>query len=275
MGSEQIVLITGGTSGIGEAIVRHFDDQEGYRVYFTARDEAKARALTEDLKKSQYLLMDFSRFETIVEAARELREQLPRLDILINNAGTWQMEFKETHDGVEMNFAVNHLAPMLLTLELLPALKESPAARVIHTSSGAHRRDILNLEDLEFREKPYNGIATYSQSKLCNLLFSLELKNHLAGSTVTTNTVHPGYVQSSLFENMGQRNWDNVPSSAQGARSAIYAATAPALAGVSGKYFYLEGEEQRLSPRATDADLARRLWALSERYLEPFLTRGH
>ena len=274
MENTQNILITGGTSGIGEALVKHFDRQAGYRVYFTARNEEKAKALAEGLQQSEYLLMDFSRLATVTEGARRLREQLPQLDILINNAGTWQMEFSETADGIETNFAVNHLAPMLLTLELLPALKKAPAARIIHTSSGAHRRDILELEDLEFRQGPYNGIATYSQSKLCNLLFSLELKNHLEGSRVTTNTVHPGYVQSGLFENMGPRNWETVPSSDHGARSAIYAATAPELAGLSGKYFYLEGEEQRLSPRAMDPQLARALWAASEGYLKPFLTEG-
>jgi len=266
------VLITGGTSGIGQALVEHFGSDEGYEVYFTARSEEKAQKLQERLPNSHYFLMDFADLESVVAGAKAVKNQLPQLDALINNAGTWQMEFKETRDGLEMNFAVNHLAPMLLTLELLPALKAAPKARVINTSSGAHRRNILDLEDLEFRRQEYNGISTYSQSKLCNILFSLQLKERLAETNITVNTVHPGYVKSSLFDQMGPRSFESVPTSAHGARSAIYVATSPALDGVSGGYFYLEKEDDRLSPVAQDATLAQALWEKSMRYLAPFLT---
>ena len=176
MNHNKNVLITGGTSGIGKSLVEYFDETNEYDVYFTARSESKAQALVEGLKNTQYILMDFADFKSVVEGSKGFAEQVSQLDILINNAGTWQMEFKETNDGIEMNFAVNHLAPMLLTLELLPLLKKTPKARIINTSSGAHRRDILELDDLEFRQSPYHGVATYSQSKLCNLLFSLELQ---------------------------------------------------------------------------------------------------
>ena len=272
MSIKKVILITGGTAGIGQSLVEHFDQLDDYQVYFTARSESKAQKLAQGLNNSQYFVMDFAHFETVVSGVKRIKEELPQLDVLINNAGTWQMEFKETQDGVEMNFAVNHLAPMLLTLELLPLLEKSPAGRVINTSSGAHRRDILNLEDLEFRHQDYNGVATYSQSKLCNLLFSHELMKHLEGSSTTVNTVHPGYVQSDLFNNMGERNWETVPSSAHGARSAIYAATSSELERVSGQYYYLEQEEERRSPLSTDDDLAQQLWNRSMTYLQPFLT---
>jgi len=170
--------------------------------------------------------------------------------------------------------AVNHLAPMLLTIELLPLLKQADRARIVNTSSGAHRRNILNLEDLEFRRQTYDGIATYSQSKLCNLLFSTELKRRLEDTNITVNTVHPGYVQSNLFENMEPRNWSTVPSSEHGARSAIYAATSPDLKETSGHYFYLENEESRRSSLATDSELARKLWDLSMDYIGQFLTNS-
>ena len=272
MSTQKTILITGGTAGIGKALVEHFDQTNEYQVYFTARSEQKAQDLLQNLQNTRYILMDFARFETIVEGANQLKQTLPHLDVLINNAGTWQMDFKETHDGIEMNFAVNHLAPMLLTLELLPLLQKASSARVINTSSGAHRRDILNFEDLEFRQQDYNGIATYSQSKLCNLLFSLELQTHLEGTQVSVNTVHPGYVQSSLFDNMQPRNWEKVPGSDQGARSAIHVATHPNLEGVSGKYFYLEQEEDRRSPLSMDAAAARTLWEASMEYIRPFVT---
>lgn len=266
------VLITGGTAGIGQALVEHFDRASGYEVIFTARSEAKAQALQARLQSSQYVLMDFADFQSVVAGAAELKERLSKLDVLINNAGTWQMAFKETRDGVEMNFAVNHLAPMLLTLELLPLLKEAPEARIINTSSGAHRRDILQLEDLEFRDQPYHGVATYSQSKLCNILFSLKLKERLAQTKITVNTVHPGYVKSDLFANMGPRSFDAVPTADHGARSAIHAATSPELAGVSGRYFYLEREDRRLSALAQDPALAQTLWDKSMGYLGGFVT---
>lgn len=273
MTTRKTVLITGGTSGIGRAIVEHFDRTGGYQVFFTARDEHKAEELMQGLQNSEYVLVDFSRFESVVQSAKELEGRMTHLDILINNAGTWQMAFKETADGLEMNFAVNHLAPMLLTLELLPLLERSPAARVVNTSSGAHRRDILNFDDLEFRNTEYNGIATYSQSKLCNLLFSLGLKSRLEESSrITVNTVHPGYVKSELFNNMGARNWESVPSADHGARSAIYAATSLELEGVSGEYFYLEAVEKRLSPLGSDPALAQKLWEMSLGYIKRFLT---
>ena len=273
MTTRKTILITGGTSGIGRALVEHFDQASDYHVFFTARDERKAEELTRSLQNSEYVLMDFSRFESVVQGAKELEGRLTHLDILINNAGTWQMAFNETADGIEMNFAVNHLAPMLLTLELLPLLERAPGARVVNTSSGAHRRDIFNLDDLEFRDIEYNGIATYSQSKLCNLLFSLGLKSRIEESSgVTVNTVHPGYVKSELFNNMEARNWETVPSADHGARSAIYAATSPELEGVSGGYFYLEAEEKRLSPLGSDPELAQRLWEVSLGYIKRFLT---
>ena len=266
------VLITGGTSGIGLELVKYFD-KGNYQVYFTTRSQSKAASLVQEhqLRATPYMV-DFSSLQSVVELGKNLRSALSDLDILINNAGTWQMEFHETHDGIEMNFAVNHLAPMLLTLELMPLLNAASAARIINTSSGAHRRDILQFEDLEFRQSDYNGIVTYSQSKLCNILFSLHLSKLLKGTSTTVNTVHPGYVKSALFDNMKARNWNGVPSSFEGARSAIYAAEAPELEGVSGKYYFKEAEEPRLTTLAQNPTAAEKLWQKSMSYLAPFLS---
>ena len=170
-----------------------------------------------------------------------------------------------------MNFAVNHLAPMLLALELLPLLNTSPASRIINTSSGAHRRDILNFDDLEFRNTTYNGIQTYSQSKICNILFSLHLAQQLRGTSTTVNTVHPGYVKTDLFENMNSRNWENVPTAFEGARNAIYAAESPELENISAQYFYKETIEPRISKLAKDPVAAEKLWKKSMTYLSKFI----
>ena len=266
------VLITGGTSGIGLELVKYFD-KGNYQVFFTTRNQSKADALIQEHQLTATpCMVDFSSLQSVADLAHKLQADLPSLDILINNAGTWQMEFYETHDGLEMNFAVNHLAPMLLTLELLPLLNKAPAARIINTSSGAHRRDILRFEDLEFRNGDYNGVYTYSQSKLCNILFSLHLKTLLQDTSTTVNTVHPGYVQSSLFENMNRRSFEGVPSAFEGARSAIYAAEAAELEGVSGKYYFKEAEEPRLSKLAQDPASAKTLWNKSMAYLTEFVT---
>ena len=106
-------------------------------------------------------MVDFSSLHSVTDLAATLQKDLSSLDILINNAGTWQMEFHETQDGIEMNFAVNHLAPMLLTLELMPLLQAAPAARIINTSSGAHRRDVLQFEDLEFPQVGFSDVCAF------------------------------------------------------------------------------------------------------------------
>ena len=114
------ILITGGTSGIGLELVKYFDKGD-YQVYFTTRNAQKAETIIREHQlKAQACLVDFSSFKSIIDFTNRFKEAHGTLDILINNAGTWQMEFHESQDGIEMNFAVNHLSPMLLTLELLP-----------------------------------------------------------------------------------------------------------------------------------------------------------
>ena len=266
------ILITGGTSGIGLELVKYFDKGD-YQVYFTTRSQSKAdKIIQEHQLKAQSCLVDLSSLQSVTNLAKVLRKQLSHLDILINNAGTWQMEFQETQDGIEMNFAVNHLAPMLLTLELLPLLHAGSSSRIINTSSGAHRRDILHFEDLEFRHTTYNGILTYSQSKLCNILFSLHLSDLLKDTKISVNTVHPGYVKTDLFENMKDRNWQGVPSAFEGARSAIYVAESSDVEGISGQYFFKEAIEERISPLAQDKTAAEKLWNKSTAYLSSFLS---
>jgi NAD(P)-dependent dehydrogenase (short-subunit alcohol dehydrogenase family) len=217
-----------------------------------------------------YILVDFSSLQNVKAAAIEFNGKHNELDILINNAGVWEMERKLSKDGIEMNFAVNHLAPFLLTNLLIPILKNAKAARIVNTSSMAHRRNILDLNDIEFSNQTYNGVSTYSQSKLCNLLFTLHLTKELKGTNIIANSVHPGYVQSNLFENMGSRNWGNVLPASDGARSTIYAALSEELEGENGKYIYHENEEKP-TDMALDSKLAQQLWDLSLKYVNKYL----
>jgi NAD(P)-dependent dehydrogenase (short-subunit alcohol dehydrogenase family) len=149
-------------------------------------------------------------------------------------------------------------------------LLKTAGSRIINTSSGAHRRDILNLDDLEFKKSRYDGVFSYSQSKLLNILFSLELKKRLADFDITINTVNPGYVKTSLFDKMGVRDWNGVPASRLGAQSALYAALSPEMAGISGKYIYLSNEDLNLSPLAQNEILAMKAWSISMSYLKDY-----
>jgi len=272
MTSESLtILVSGGTSGIGRAIVEHFAANH-HRVLFTGRNASRALDITSAFPDGQvtHIPADFGSFSSVAEAAKQIAALIPRLDVLIHNAGTWEMAFSETRDGIETNFAVNHLSPMLLTLWLLPVLN-TESGRIVITSSGAHRRNILDLEDPEWRRKPYDGVATYSQSKLCNLLLVVKLASLLSRTGIAVNAVHPGMVHTELFRNMGSRDWTGYPDARDGARGAIYAATAPELAHSSGHYIYREHDDPNRTPMAGDPKLADQLWEVSLRYLKAFL----
>lgn len=268
------IVITGATSGIGYEAAKVFAQKE-HRVVLLARNSTLASKIKNELSetstaKVDVILCNLSSFDSIRSAANEVLQKHPVVDVLVNNAGVWEMELKNSIDGIEMNFAVNHLAPFLLTNLLLPALKRSKEARIINTSSMAHRRNILDFEDIEFKKQPYNGVATYSQSKLCNLLFTVQLQHVLKGTNITANTVHPGYVKTNLFNNMGTRDWGNVPAAADGARSTLFASLSPELKGISGKYFYHEREDV-CTELAKDQASAQKLWDMSLHYVKDYL----
>ena len=273
----QTILVTGGTSGIGLEIVKALL-LEGCCVISTTRNAARSAELAKKLiqetnnNKLHFLEVDFADFVSVRRYADNVKDQFAKIDVLINNAGTWEMSFKETNDGVEINLQINHLSPMLLTLELLPLLDKSGDARIVNTSSGAHRRNIFDFDDMEWRNKPYDGVATYSQSKLFNLWFSLKLIDFLEGKNITVNTVHPGYVKTALFNNMGSRNWDGVANAANGARSALYAVLSSDVKQKSGLYLYHESPDPALSPLALDFNSAEKLWELSLQYISRYFS---
>lgn len=266
-------IITGGTSGIGLELVNYFA-QRDYQVIFTGRNTQKANQIMANIPNANlhFFEVDFASLQDVAETALRIMSQFPKIDVLINNAGVWEMEFKETQDGIETNFAVNHLATMLFTLTLLPSIN-TESGRIINTSSGAHRRNILDFDDLEFRNKTYDGVLTYSQSKLCNILFTQRLAQELGKTNVLVNTVHPGYVKTELFQNMGQRSWDNVSNAFEGARSAIFAAEHESIK-QSNLYIYQERIDQNLSPVAQNQDYADKLWELSMTYLKNHLQKA-
>ncbi|KAB1157822.1 SDR family NAD(P)-dependent oxidoreductase [Flavobacterium luteum] len=265
------IIITGGTSGIGLELVKYFAINN-YEVIFTGRNIEVANSIISNLSnyKLTFFQTDFASFESIDNSIKQIKSQFKSIDILINNAGVWEMEFKETSNGIEVNFGVNHLATMLFTLKISPILNPL-TGRIINTSSGAHRRNIIDLDDIEWRKKDYDGIATYSQSKLCNILFTRRLSKEVSNTNILVNTVHPGYVKTKLFNNMQDRNWDNIPDAFQGARSAIFAATDTKIVTHSNLYIYQEQIDPNITAIAQDDNLADLVWDLSKTYLNKYL----
>ncbi|ADV67997.1 SDR family oxidoreductase [Deinococcus maricopensis] len=274
----QVALVTGATNGIGKVIARDLAAR-GARVYIVGRDADKTARVARDLQQAtggdvRTILGDLSVQADVRRVAREYRAAEPRLHILVNNAGAFYRARQETRDGIEMTFALNHLAYFLLTQELLPVLTATPGARIVNTSSMAHTMTRLRWHDPEFK-LGYRGWSAYAQSKLANVLFTRELARRLRGTDVTVNAFHPGLVRSGFAHNnqgLTSALWGLLrPFSVteeQGARTAVYLATSADVAGLSGLYFTNE-HVAPVSAEALDDAAAERLWRLSETYVQP------
>lgn len=270
-------IITGATAGIGKTTALAVA-KTGGTVIFNARNLEKGEKIRQELikeSKNETIFCfegDFASLDSVRNFAQKVQEKFPVIDVLLNNAGTWEMDFKESKDGIEMNFAVNHLASFLLTNLLLPNLQKSVSARIINTASGAHRRDILQFEDIEFRQGEYNGFYSYSQSKLCNILFSLQLEKELTQKgikNITVNTLHPGVVKTELFDKMSVEEksmFGNFVTPEEGSITSIFLTLSEEVEGISGKYWH-KYQEAETSPKAKNEELAQKLWDLSLNYI--------
>jgi retinol dehydrogenase-12 len=268
------VLITGATSGIGRVTAREIADM-GAGVVFVARNGEKAEDTRQWIQREtgntsvEFIVSDLSTRDGVYAAADRFKKGHAGPDILINNAGAFFARRRESADGVEMTFALNHLAPFLLTNLLLDSMKALPRARIVTVSSHAHVGARMDFDDLEGRKR-YRGWSAYGQSKLGNLLFTLELARQLAGSTVTANALHPGFVATGFGKNNGafmkaamalaQRVGAITPE--EGAQTSVYLASSPEVEGVSGKYF-VKCAVAEPSRQALDLEAARRLWRVS------------
>jgi retinol dehydrogenase 14 len=273
---ERVCLITGATSGIGKATAMGLANM-GASVVLVSRDRGKGEAVMTEIKEKSgnasvdLLLADVSSQEEIRRLAEEFKEAYPRLDVLINNAGVFSSKRITTADGIEMTFAVNHLAYFLLTNLLLDVLKASAPSRIVNVSSGDHSNGTIDFDDLQ-GEKGYKGPKAYSQSKLANVLFTYELARRLEGTGVTANCLHPGGRMpvrtnfgsgvSGVFGLMVRALRPLMISPEQGAETSIYLASSPEVEGVSGKYF-VKKTEARSSDESYDEKIARRLWQVS------------
>lgn len=271
----KVIVITGATSGIGRLAAERLAAM-GARVVLVARDRARAEATLARLRTRAPGLAhsahyaDLSRLAEVRRVGDEIAAAEPRIDVLINNAGSIFASRRLTEDGLERTFATNHMAYVVLTLGLLERLKAAAPARVVNTASGAHRGERLDFADLQM-ETGYRARTAYGRSKLANILFTRELARRLEGSGVTANCLHPGFVATGL----GQR--DNrafglimrlamlfADRPKRGAETIVHLASSPAVAGVSGEYFH-DCRPARPSREAQDDEAAHRLWEESTR----------
>jgi retinol dehydrogenase-12 len=265
----KICLVTGANSGIGFETAKALA-RMGARVGLICRTPAKCEdaksAILQAVPSAELdgFTADLSSQAEIRRVAADIKRTYPKIDVLINNAGIVENTFKRSVDGIEMTFAVNHLAYFLLTNLLLELIKAAAPSRIINVSSAAHfgaRMDFDNLQG----EKGYNGWRAYSQSKLANILFTYELARRLAGTGVTVNCLHPGVIGTKLFRNLGIINTLAgifLASPEKGAETSVYLASSPEVEGVTGKYFDNKRAVPSSSASYNEAD-AKRLWQIS------------
>jgi NAD(P)-dependent dehydrogenase (short-subunit alcohol dehydrogenase family) len=268
----KVCLITGATSGIGKATALGLA-RMGATVVMVGRDRARSEAVQSEIKAQSgnsavdLLIADLSSQASIRQLARDFQQRYSQLHVLINNAGVYMFRRKETVDGLEMTFAVNYLAPFLLTNLLLDMLKASAPARIVNVSSEAQAIGYIRINDLQSR-RGYRGMRAYGQSKLALTMFGYELARRLAGTGVTVNSLHPGFVATNIGGN-------NVPaalrpvvkffisllsvSAQEGAETPLYLASSPDVEGVTGKY-YIKGVPRRSVPISYDESLEKQLW---------------
>jgi NAD(P)-dependent dehydrogenase (short-subunit alcohol dehydrogenase family) len=268
------VVVTGATSGIGEVAAVELARQ-GARIVFVARnplrrDTTLARlSVANDKAKHTAYLADLSKLSEMKRVAGEITAAEPRIDVLINNAGAVFSKREATADGLELTFATNHMAYFVVTNLLLAKLKATPGARIVSTSSDAHKSGKLDFDDLQ-AEKKYSGMRAYGASKLCNILFTRELARRLSGTGVTANCLHPGLVATRFADNNGgltefafgiiKKVAGITPE--DGAKTIIYLASSPEVAGQSGGYYYKCAPATPTAAAQNDAD-AKRLWEIS------------
>lgn len=271
----KVVLITGATDGIGKETAKRLALMGG-EIVIAGRNQEKTENVVEEIKsfsgnkKVSYLLADLSSQAQIQQLAEDFRSKFNRLDVLINNAGSIFLKRKLSVDDIEMTFAVNHLSYFLLSNLLLDMLKKNTPSRIVNTSSGSHLRGEINFDDVNLSKK-YFFQRAYAQSKLANVMFTIELARRLEGSGVTVNCFHPGFVKTNMA--VGDNKIvgflkplifrTGIPVE-EGAETAIFLASSPDVDGVSGKYFYKK-KERNTSSKAKVVEDQKRLWDLSEK----------
>jgi NAD(P)-dependent dehydrogenase (short-subunit alcohol dehydrogenase family) len=268
------VLVTGGTGGIGKATAIGLAAL-GARIGITGRDQARTEAAAAGIRAAMsgaavdVFAADLSAQAEVRRLAARVLHTYPRLDVLVNNVGGFWAHRHVTADGLEHTFALNHLAPFLLTNLLLDRLTASAPARIITVSSGVQARGRIDFDDLQ-GARNYSGQRAYSQSKLANVMFTYELARRLESSGVTATVLHPGVVrtafgaedQAAYFAVMIRAARLFMKTPAQGALTPIYLASSPEVEGVTGRFF-VNRKPKASSKASYDTAAAARLWQAS------------
>ena len=268
------VLITGGTGGIGKAAAIGVASM-GARVGITGRDQARAERAAIDIEAESgnpavdVFVADLSSQAEVRRMAGEVLAAYPRLDVLVNNVGGFWAHRHTTVDGLEHTFALNHLAPFLLTSLLLERLTDSAPARVVTVSSGAQSMGKIDFDDL-MGEQDYSGQRAYNQSKLANVMFTYELARRLEGTGVTATALHPGMTNTAFSAEDPSRSMAPIVFAARpfmkspkkGAGTAVYLASSPKVEGVTGRYF-ANRKTKKSHDASYDAMTTGRLWQVS------------
>lgn len=261
-------VVTGASSGLGRQTVATLAEA-GAEIVAAVRDPSGPREVA----------LDLASLDSVRAAAAQISARLPRIDILINNAGVMFTPLRSTADGFELQFGVNHLGHFLLTTSLLPQLVAGDA-RVVTLSSAAHLRWGIDLDDINFERRGYDTFAAYGQSKTANILMTVELQRRYGHQGITALAVHPGTCQTNLGRHMDRSTFttlrdmnpstfapENMKSVPQAAATTVWAATAPSLAGHGGAYL-ADCQISEAAPGATDPVAAQRLWELSQEWVD-------
>lgn len=263
-------LVTGSTDGIGKQTALQLALQ-GFVVWIHGKSKSKVDQVIEELLEQSNnphifgVTTDFSSLKEVKRLSMQLSEEIECLDVLINNAGMMSDFNETTIDGYNKLFQVNYLSPFLLTNALLPLMNEADQGRIIHVASDIHASGI-DFQNLTFSDS-YHGKQAYEASKLYNILFSNKLSRMLAGNKITSNSLHPGVINTKLLI----QNYGNIGDPIeQGAQTSIYLALAAELANISGKYF---SNSHRTNPKKITQDKAiqDKLWNMSLQMVANYL----
>ena len=274
--NDKTVVVTGASNGIGLITALELAKQ-GARLLMVVRNKQKGMATVESIKQQtgqtpELFIADLSLVSQTRRVAAEISLAAPKIDVLVNNAGAMFTQRSETSEGLEMTFALNHMAYFVLTNALLDNLKAAPQARIVNVSSEAHRQGKINWDDLQAKQK-YSAFGVYGTSKLHNILFSSQLARRLEGTGIVSNALHPGVVATGFAaENSGVIGFifklirPLMITPEKGAATTIHLASSQEVQGITGKYWNNKRATQA-SGAALDQSAQQRLWLESERIL--------
>ena len=277
---DKICVVTGASNGIGKEIAKQLATK-GARVVMVCRNEVRGMNAKKEIEtasgsyKIDLLLADLSSLTQIKQLAQKLETNYSHVDVLINNAGNFYLNKQFSEDGIEMTFAINYLAPFYLTNLLINKLKSAPQGRILIVSSRNQLMGKIDLEHYDFRNKIYNGLQAYSNSKLMTVIFTKELARRLRETNITINAIHPGNVKTNIGMNDNNllfkfiwltRSVFNI-SVEKGAETTVYLATEPEGQIHSGQYFAYK-KIAKVNPKANQPGIGEKLWDFTERILQ-------